>query len=113
MGDVEFKIDNLDARNLRQLNQLYAEVKKVEGVCVCVFVCVCVCVCLCVSVCVCVCVCVYVHQMLKLSNQEMGLWWSLNLSTIMSLIIWTKSISGVLIVWNTLFNDFSQKKVFE
>ena len=34
MGEVEFKIDNLDARNLRQLNQLYAEVKKVEGVCV-------------------------------------------------------------------------------
>ena len=32
MGEVEFKIDNLDARNLRQLNQLYAEVKKVEGV---------------------------------------------------------------------------------
>ena len=39
MGEVEFKIDNLDARNLRQLNQLYAEVKKVEGVCVCVSVC--------------------------------------------------------------------------
>ena len=39
MGEVEFKIDNLDARNLRQLNQLYAEVKKVEGVCVCVCVC--------------------------------------------------------------------------
>ena len=35
MGEVEFKIDNLDARNLRQLNQLYAEVKKVEGVWVC------------------------------------------------------------------------------
>ena len=42
MGEVEFKIDNLDARNLRQLNQLYAEVKKVEGVCVCVCVCECV-----------------------------------------------------------------------
>ena len=31
LSDVEFKIDNLDARNLRQLNQLYAEIQKVEG----------------------------------------------------------------------------------
>ncbi len=31
VGEVGLKIDNLDMRNLRQLNQLYAEVKRVEG----------------------------------------------------------------------------------
>lgn len=31
LSDVEFKIDNLDARNLRQLNQLYAEIQVVES----------------------------------------------------------------------------------
>ena len=28
--EVQFKIDNLDARNLRQLNQLYTEITKIE-----------------------------------------------------------------------------------
>lgn len=31
LGEVGLKIDNLDTRNLRQLNQIYAEVKKLEG----------------------------------------------------------------------------------
>ena len=31
LSSVEFKIDNFDARNMRQLNQLYEEIKKIEG----------------------------------------------------------------------------------
>ena len=31
LASVEFKIDNLDARNMRQLNQLYAEIKTLQG----------------------------------------------------------------------------------
>ena len=31
LASVELKIDNLDARNMRQLNQLYAEIKKLQG----------------------------------------------------------------------------------
>ena len=31
MGDVTFKIDNLDTRNHDQLNLVYGEIKKVEG----------------------------------------------------------------------------------
>lgn len=31
LGSIEFKIDNLDARNMRQLNQLYAEIKTLQG----------------------------------------------------------------------------------
>lgn len=29
--DLSIRLDNLDARDTRQLNQVYAEVKKVEG----------------------------------------------------------------------------------
>lgn len=29
--DLSIKLDNLDARDTRQLNQVYAEVKRVEG----------------------------------------------------------------------------------
>ncbi len=31
LGEVGVKIDQLDTRNMRQLNQLYAEIRKVEG----------------------------------------------------------------------------------
>lgn len=31
LASVELKIDNLDARNMRQLNQLYAEIKTLQG----------------------------------------------------------------------------------
>ena len=54
LSDVEAKIDNLDARNLRQLNQLYGEIKKLEGMCVHLSVCVC--------VCVFFCMCVYMYM---------------------------------------------------
>ena len=29
--ELEIKLDNLDARDMRQLNELYAEVKRVDG----------------------------------------------------------------------------------
>ena len=32
LGSIEIKMDNLDARNMRQLNQMYAEIKKIEGI---------------------------------------------------------------------------------
>lgn len=31
MQELEIKLDNLDARDMRQLNEVYAEVKRVEG----------------------------------------------------------------------------------
>lgn len=31
MQELEVKLDNLDARDMRQLNEVYAEVKRVEG----------------------------------------------------------------------------------
>ena len=69
LSDVEAKIDNLDARNLRQLNQLYGEIKKLEGMCVHLSVCVCVCAFflhVCVHVHVCICVCDYRSSSVRL-----------------------------------------------
>lgn len=31
MQELEVKLDNLDSRDMRQLNEVYAEVKRVEG----------------------------------------------------------------------------------